>query len=147
MALNVGMPDAPKGPTRNEFTGFKLLRFSGWGAGCRRSAAMPRRFRWFSRSPWRGAIPVLDIGGVDHGADQQSISIGNDMALASLDQLGRIEAPDAEQKLVADEEYEILLIQPADTVNTGDAGGEVTRFPTATRWGHRKGLVVSIHLS
>ncbi len=40
------------------------------------------------------AITVLDIGGVDHGADQQYTGIGNDMALASLDQLGRIKAPD-----------------------------------------------------
>ena len=29
----------------------------------------------------RGAIPVLDIGGVDHGAGQQSTGIGDDMAL------------------------------------------------------------------
>ena len=41
-----------------------------------------------------GTIAILDIGGVDHGADQQSTGIGDDMGLAPVDQLGRIEAPD-----------------------------------------------------
>ena len=42
----------------------------------------------------RRTIAIPDVGGVDHGADQQSTGIGDDMALAPLDQLGRIEAPD-----------------------------------------------------
>ena len=45
---------APKSLTRNEFIDFKPLRFYGRGAGCWRSEAMLRRFRWFPRSPWRG---------------------------------------------------------------------------------------------
>jgi hypothetical protein len=39
-----------------------------------------------------GAIAILDIGGVDFGTDQQTAGIGDNMALASLDPLGRIVA-------------------------------------------------------
>ena len=37
-----------------------------------------------------GAIAVLDVGGMDHGTDQKSLRIGDDMALAALGLLDRI---------------------------------------------------------
>ena len=59
----------------------------------------------------RRTIAILDVGGVDHGADQQSTGIGDDMALAPLDQLGRIEAPDTPLSVVF---TDWLSITPAD---------------------------------
>src|SRR5467141_2930359 len=40
-----------------------------------------------------GPIAILDIGGVHLGTDQQTASVGYDVALAALDLLGRIVPP------------------------------------------------------
>ena len=53
-AIVLSVDEKSQSLTRNEFIDFKPLRFYGRGAGCWRSEAMLRRFRWFPRSPWRG---------------------------------------------------------------------------------------------
>ena len=38
-----------------------------------------------------GAVAILDVGGMDDGADQEALGVGQDMALASIDFLAREE--------------------------------------------------------
>jgi len=39
-----------------------------------------------------GSIPVLDVGPMDLDGEQSSVSVGQDVALAAFDLLGRVEA-------------------------------------------------------
>jgi len=41
------------------------------------------------------AVAVLDIGGMDDGADQKAFGVGEDMALPARDLLARVKAPDS----------------------------------------------------
>jgi len=41
----------------------------------------------------RGAVAVLNVGGVDLSGEQQTGRVGEDMTLAALDLLTRVKAP------------------------------------------------------
>ena len=45
------------------------------------------------REHQRRSVAVLDIGGVDHGMDEISLGVGEDVALTPLDLLARVIAP------------------------------------------------------
>ncbi len=42
---------------------------------------------------WGQILAVLDAGGVDHGVDEISFGVGEDVALAPLDLFARIVTP------------------------------------------------------
>ena len=55
--------------------------------------AQPRKQLMDGLDDKRGPIPILDVGGVHLGTDQQTGSIGHNVTLTTFDLLGRIVTP------------------------------------------------------
>ena len=77
--------------------------------------AQPREAPDDFRPAQRRAVTVVNVGGVDHGVDQIAFGVGEDMALAALDLLGRLIAP----KAAAFRAFTLWLSGPGERRSTG----------------------------
>ncbi len=71
--------------------GQSIFEFGSGVAAIGEDMAQPGKGRADRSQQWHRAVAVLDLGAVNHGGDEEPTGVGEDVALAPLDQLARIE--------------------------------------------------------